>query len=167
MITFQKVLLPTDFSPLAARAAQFARGLVEENGGTLYVLHVSQPVVPAATPDLIMGMLLLPPNEADLRRSLTAFVATELGSRHTSVVSELRTGPPAEVICTYAHEIGADLIVLGTHGHGVTRRLLLGSVSKEVLEHADCPVLMVPQTARARGQKRGELVAHGREQGAL
>ncbi len=77
------------------------------------------------------------------------------------------TGPPAAVICAYGHEIGADLIVLGTHARGLARRLLLGSVSKDVLEHAGCPVLMVPQTARTWGHSGGELVTSGRQQGAF
>ncbi len=42
-----------------------------------------------------------------------------------------------------AEEIGADVIVVGSHGRGAIERLLLGSVSEQVVRHAPCPVLVV------------------------
>ncbi len=172
MTAFKKLLLPTNFSDLAMHAAKFARTLVEEFGGTLYVLHVSQPAMAAtATPDVGLGMLVLPPDEIDeLRRSLDAFVRSALGGIHAPTIKEVRTGPPAPVICEYAHEMGVDLIVLGTHARGLASRLFLGSVSKAVLEHASCAVLMVPWMAEVpheSGWAAGELVAAGRQQGAF
>ena len=44
----------------------------------------------------------------------------------------------------HAAERGADLLVLGSHGHGVIRRFLLGSVAERVLREAGCPVMIVP-----------------------
>jgi nucleotide-binding universal stress UspA family protein len=52
-------------------------------------------------------------------------------------------GDPAEVIAQEAKETGADLIVVGTRGHGPIERTLLGSVSTKVLHHAPCDVLVV------------------------
>jgi nucleotide-binding universal stress UspA family protein len=52
-------------------------------------------------------------------------------------------GDPARVIALEAENTGADLVVVGTHGHGVVGRALLGSVSTGVLHHATCDVLVV------------------------
>ena len=52
-------------------------------------------------------------------------------------------GDPGTVICQVAGEEAFDLIVLGSHGSGVIKRVLLGSVSHHVLHHAPCPVLVI------------------------
>lgn len=49
----------------------------------------------------------------------------------------------AATICDVATELGVDVIVLGSHGHGGLGRLFLGSVSEHVVRHASCPVLVV------------------------
>ena len=50
-------------------------------------------------------------------------------------------GPPAKVLLDAAK--GADLLVVGSHGHGGFVGMLLGSVSQHVLHHAACPVVVV------------------------
>ena len=73
---------------------------------------------------------------------------------------EVATGPPADTIVRMAHERGADLIVMGTHGHTGLRHVLLGSVAEQVVRLAPCPVLTVkevPTGARSeagRGEQR-------------
>ncbi len=58
--------------------------------------------------------------------------------------SIVEAGDPAEVICAVARERDVDLIVVGSHHKGLLERLLSGSVSRDVLHHADRPVLIVP-----------------------
>jgi nucleotide-binding universal stress UspA family protein len=53
-------------------------------------------------------------------------------------------GPTVETILQQAKELGADLIVAGSHGHSALRDLLLGSVSEGLVRKAECPVLIVP-----------------------
>lgn len=55
----------------------------------------------------------------------------------------ISVGTPAEAIAQYAHEQGADQIVMGRHGQGVMKTMLLGSVVNKVLHLADCPVMLV------------------------
>src|SRR5262249_31325737 len=52
-------------------------------------------------------------------------------------------GDPADEILRFADEIGADLIVMGSHGRTGVMRVLMGSVSRKVLDRAKCPVLIV------------------------
>ena len=53
-------------------------------------------------------------------------------------------GTAAIEIARYANEHAADVIVLGSHGHGVVKRYMLGSVAERVIRQATCPVLVVP-----------------------
>jgi nucleotide-binding universal stress UspA family protein len=54
------------------------------------------------------------------------------------------TGAVAEEILNQADEFDADLIVMGTHGHGAMYNLLVGSATKGVLKHSTRPVLLLP-----------------------
>jgi nucleotide-binding universal stress UspA family protein len=54
------------------------------------------------------------------------------------------TGVVAEEILNQADELNADMIVMGTHGHGAMYNLLVGSATKGVLKHSTHPVLLVP-----------------------
>lgn len=76
-------------------------------------------------------------------------VVTEVGSlaRHAEVL--VRSGSPAEEIVHAAEELHATLIVMGSHGRGATRSLVLGSVSDRVLHTAHCPVLVVRPAGKA------------------
>jgi nucleotide-binding universal stress UspA family protein len=64
-----------------------------------------------------------------------------------SITRAVACGTPAAEIVRYAGEQGADAIVLGSHGHGLVRRFMLGSVADRVIRHASCPVLVVPHRA--------------------
>jgi nucleotide-binding universal stress UspA family protein len=70
-------------------------------------------------------------------------VTLEVG-RELELDGEVRveTGEPGPVICETAARLGADLIVVGSQGHGVIERGLLGSVSRHVIEQAPCPVFV-------------------------
>ena len=59
------------------------------------------------------------------------------------ISSEIIQGSPAQVIVDEAESWGADLIVMGSRGLGVWKRLLLGSVSNAVVHHAQCSVEVV------------------------
>src|SRR5687767_13898973 len=86
---------------------------------------------------------------SDLRARLDD-IAAGLTTGTRTICTIVRHGRPASEIVMEADRFGADLIVVGARGHGTVERLLIGSVSSEVVDHADCPVLVVrtPQFAR-------------------
>jgi nucleotide-binding universal stress UspA family protein len=55
----------------------------------------------------------------------------------------VETGEPGPLICEVAGRVGADVVVVGSHGHGWLQRVVIGSVSSHVTHHAPCPVLVV------------------------
>jgi nucleotide-binding universal stress UspA family protein len=63
------------------------------------------------------------------------------------IVEEVVEGPAAQVLVEESK--GADLIVVGSRGHGGFTGLLLGSVSQQVAHHATCPVVIVPRSAES------------------
>lgn len=67
-------------------------------------------------------------------------LAEHLGRVATVRVEE---GDPGSVICQVAEEMDADLVIVGSHGKGFVRRMVLGSVSTYVTHHAPCPVMVV------------------------
>jgi nucleotide-binding universal stress UspA family protein len=60
---------------------------------------------------------------------------------------------PAETICEFAEREAAELVVMGTHGYGTFKRLLIGSVASGVARRAPCPVLLVPPRRPPPGEE--------------
>lgn len=145
----RRILVPTDFSDGAKRALDLATKYAKLLRAAIDLLHV-QPI-PAFTPvPSIPGALPLPlpvPEDAQgIRESLAALAA---GVRESGIECQTGTGEgnPGDEIVDYATRIGADLIVMGTHGRGGLSRMLLGSVAEKVLRATCCPVLVVPVRA--------------------
>lgn len=151
MATFKRILVPTDFSELSAYAARCAKCLANVHGSEIHVVHVVVPPVLSETVALAPGVEPLPTAPSldafveGAREGLASFIAAQFSDR--AVTSEVLIGSAHGQICQYAERMGIDLIVIGSHGRGVVRRMFLGSVSKSVLEHSPCPVLMAPQRA--------------------
>ncbi|XP_051147299.1 universal stress protein A-like protein [Andrographis paniculata] len=62
---------------------------------------------------------------------------------HIKVEMLVENGDPRDVICEAAEKLKADLLVIGSHGYGVIKRALLGSVSSHCAQNVKCPVLIV------------------------
>lgn len=75
--------------------------------------------------------------------ALLAFHARRPASRQFPVIAHLRVGPSAEQIIGLAGEIGADLIIVGTHGRRGVMRMVMGSVAERTVRLAPCAVLVV------------------------
>lgn len=143
MTSFRQILLPVDFSELSDHAAPFACTLAETCGATVHVLHVNAP----AAPDAGAGVAMLPFKGTELQRALAEFADKHFTGLAAPPITHLAMGRPVAVITEYARETKIDLVVIGTHARGVVNRIFKGSVSKSVMEHAPCPVLMVPLAA--------------------
>ncbi|HEY8428676.1 MAG TPA: universal stress protein [Sandaracinaceae bacterium] len=133
------VLCPVDFSQTSEEALRFAVSIAPRLGAReLHVLHVHQP--PAVT--LPSGAVLeerMP--EARLRAARALEDLTKRYSAHdVVVVPHLADGVPYEVILAKTAELGADLVVMGTHGYHGLKRALLGSVAERVVRRSPVPV---------------------------
>ncbi len=142
MFTLKRILVPTDFGSPSVAALDYALGFASALKASITVFHAYEiPIIGVpdgtfvATPDMVDRI------QTAAARVLDATVASHRGE--VEVASLLRQGRPWEAIHEAAKEIGADLIVLGTHGrHGLVRALL-GSVTEKVMRTSLVPVVVV------------------------
>jgi nucleotide-binding universal stress UspA family protein len=135
------ILVATDFSDTSEAGVEYAVTLAEKLGAKLYLINaIGVPAygVPELGVAITASMIdtIVHDNQVALDK-LTKKYAT------ASIEPLLRTGDPRDQIVQTAKEVGADLIVMGTHGRRGVKRALLGSVAEGVLRHAHCPVLAV------------------------
>jgi len=83
--------------------------------------------------------------ERVLRDEIASQQATASGEAGVTVAAEVVEGRAADVLVRAARD--ADLLVLGSHGHTRVHRTVLGSTAQEVVESAQCPVVVIPTGA--------------------
>jgi nucleotide-binding universal stress UspA family protein len=137
MIT--KILAAYDGSEPAGHAYRFSLDLARRYGADLLVLAVASPPEP---PEDIETEAVLENAEAHYKELFDALKAEAVNQGLTPRF-EVVAGHPANQIVYRAEQDGIDLIVVGHRGKGFFERLLVGSVSKQVVTHAYCPVLVV------------------------
>src|SRR5262245_49982213 len=126
----KNILAAVDFSAISEAVIAHATALAQAFGGALWLLHVAAP-----EPDFVG----YEPGPESVRQSVAAGLHEEhrrlqeqseaLRQRGLDCTALLVQGSTPETIVREAERLGADIIVLGSHGHGAIRRALLGSVS--------------------------------------
>jgi len=142
MIPLKRILVPTDFSEPGKSALRYAVAFADQFAAAVDLLHVVEPVPPGA-------LLSYQPVE-ELRASLRRDAAAKIEKLHDEwddyafpVNRIVVEGFPFVEILKHAKESKADMIIMGTHGHGAIAHMFLGSVAEKVVRKAPCPVLTV------------------------
>jgi nucleotide-binding universal stress UspA family protein len=145
---FNRILVPTDFSPASDAALEYARILAAKFGASLQLLHVVDDRA-ASTAFVGDGFAVDTPGtrEAFLAQARERLARTISATNRVRLhaTSEAFVGRPAPTIVDYATATGTGLIVMGTHGRTGLAHLLMGSVAEQVVRTAPCPVLTVRQ----------------------
>lgn len=139
-----QVIIAYDFSPSAEEA--LLRGIELACRAPQHVLHVLTaidarngfPIAPTAHVDYLYAERL---QQTVTARLVAGFAGRESASEVQFYV-HARIGKPAEQILQLAHEVGADMIVIGSHGKTGVERFVLGSVSERVVREAHCAVVV-------------------------
>jgi nucleotide-binding universal stress UspA family protein len=158
------ILLATDGSPSAQKATDVAIELAGALDATLRILSVWR--IPVYDYGYVPVQYAPELDEAQ-REGAAKVVAEAVAAAKAAgvrVTSEIRRGGASDEICAAAEETAADMIVLGAHGWGAMKRMLVGSVSTVVLHHAPCPVLVVRGDAE---EKERALVGAGTTQSGI
>ncbi len=134
---FKTVLFPIDQSREAREAADIVANIVQTYGSRLILLSVVEEPdleTPATSP------MVSPEAVAKLLENAQALFSGQ------GIIAELleRQGKPAFTICDVADEVGADLIIMGCRGLGLTDEGSTDSVTTRVINLSPCPVLVVP-----------------------
>lgn len=162
------IVVGIDYSEESALALREAARLARSNPSShLHVVHV-MPVAPQLTqtlgfadPTLGGNTMISSPSELlvkEIAENLRAYVdktladfANEIAKAPIRWTIHLLQAEPAHALAQLASDLGADLIVVGTHGRQGLERFLMGSVAEGVVRLAPCPVLVV----RPRGAHSG------------
>jgi nucleotide-binding universal stress UspA family protein len=143
MLKLRTILVPTDYSPTSDAALAYAMDLAAALGASVHVLHSYETPVYGppeatfvATPETMSAI------RDAAKKGIDAAVAKHQG-RGVALEGHLAEGRASEVILATAAQVGADLIVIGTHGRRGIARALLGSVTEKVVRTSPVPVLTV------------------------
>jgi nucleotide-binding universal stress UspA family protein len=145
-VTFEHILVPTDFSEVSERALEYAKSLAKQGNSELLLVHVNPPI------DLIT-----PPEAAWIDVSeLESLREEQLEQTGAGLRSEgyrarviSLTGALHDELLQAVHDNKVDLIALGTHGRKGVDRFLAGSDAEAVFRQVPCPVLSVGPAAPA------------------
>jgi nucleotide-binding universal stress UspA family protein len=153
----RRILLATDGSEEAELAAGVAVELAKSTGSELHVVHVKLLPVTLPYPEVLGRREDLEWADREARELLDEQVKKIEDAGGTVAGDHLREELPAEEIVAPAEELGANVIVVGSRDRGGIRRILTGSVSDQVVRHANCPVLVVrsPKSADRRARSPG------------
>jgi nucleotide-binding universal stress UspA family protein len=143
--TYRRILVPTDFGPLAESVFEVAVSLLEPSG-TLELFHSwNLPLSTTMVPGRV-GEAALEPVRISIEEGARA-KAQALIERHPAAAPQVTVtvfnDSPARAISERAEQGGHDLIVMGGHGHRGLSRWILGSVAEATVRHAPCSVLVV------------------------
>ena len=158
-LALQRIGVGFDDSGESWHALERAASLAAATGGSVRVIHALRPLtIPPSAP--------LSPVETELELRRLAELATGRAlaslSKAVSPESRLVPGDPVRVLEAEAQR-DLDLLVLGSRAFGPVRRVLLGSVSSEVVRLAPCPVMVVPRSAEPAPSAAAPVAADASE----
>ena len=147
MIKLNSILVPVDFSDISQKAARYGAEMARALGGRLYIFHVIHQRIIDSTRELSQkgykGEFI------EVMRSLVQSRKNDLNQfipddwrEGLEVEFEVGKGKPADEILKFAKEKSVDLIIVGTVGKSALKVALTGSVARNVVNHAPCPVIV-------------------------
>jgi nucleotide-binding universal stress UspA family protein len=149
-----RVLIAYDGSPGATQAVALAESIAWPDGSVLRIGRVIEPVVMPIPGPWARGAAAPAP---ELENAITEYaeettreVVQRLSAPDRSVEGVMLRGRAAGAIIDAARDLDADLIIVGSRGHGTITSLLLGSVSSEIVDQSLCPVLVARTTTLRR-----------------
>ena len=150
-VNVETILVPVDFSDVTDAVADAAMSIAGAFRSRVILIHVEEP-----EPDFVgfepgpVPVASTTPALTRARHDQLERLRARLAGGGAPVTANYLSGPIVERIGEQAQSVGADLMVMGSHGHGALYNLLVGSVASGVMKNARCPVLLVPSRAPAK-----------------
>ena len=149
----KKILFATDLSKNSAYAFYYAIHMAKRDEAKIVILHAVEPLPPMMITFGDFSHQVVKDRWEDTVKKfkeriqdISVKVDARMGTSSVDLVSNIliRLGHPAEEILKAADEEGCDVIVLGTHGKGILKQTLLGSVSGSVITRTRKPLFLIP-----------------------
>jgi nucleotide-binding universal stress UspA family protein len=157
-MTIKRIVVATDGSKTARQAMKWSAEVAGSLNAEITALYA---VGRTYHPAQMASAMYVPVDYNAMLKNANEILATEwcrpLRDAQVKFRAMVRDGAPAEMILLTALEEKADLIVMGSRGHGGFAELLMGSVAHHVSHHARVPVVVVPPSAVPEVQKPAEL----------
>ncbi len=149
----RKILIATDGSESAEKAADFGVQIAGLSGAKVYAVYVIDTTPYYSIPlDQVWSKEVYEQLET-MGYEITSDVEKTAKAAGLKAESLVLKGDPAERIVNFAEERNVDMIVVGSHGIGGFERLVIGSVSEKVVRHAKVPVLVVREPKEQKNEK--------------
>jgi len=146
MLKPTKILVPTDFSEFSDKALRQALDIAAHYQAKVFVLHVVHEHITQCVFDYCLSTAEVERAEAQLmgaaKQNLEKQLAKFPRAKEVELTADIRKGIPAEEILKEEEEKGIDLIVIASLGQTGLSKYLVGSIARNVLKGAKCPVLL-------------------------
>ena len=146
MLEVKSILVPTDFSEHSDKALKQALDIAKQNKAKLYLLHVIHEAMHQCASDYCFSDEMMRQMESGMTSAAQQNLQTQLAkfpdAKEVDVVTDVRRGFPSDEIVKEQEEKKIDLIVMAPLGRTGIARFLVGSVTKNVVKEAKCPVLV-------------------------
>jgi hypothetical protein len=150
----KKILAAVDFSNSTAGVVNTAAEMAKAFGAELHLIHVIEPepiyTAYGFTPDEFPAIQTFHQDTRARAQKTLDDTAAKAATPDLTPITHLGDGNPLHTLAEAVETIGADLMVLGSHGHGIVASLLLGSVAEGMVRKSIIPTLVVP-AGRANG----------------
>lgn len=154
-VRIKQILFATDFSPACAAAFPYVRSIAQKQKATVCLVHVIPPEPRSSVPmDTMSEELVQTRREAESQMKQFLGGDPLNGIQHSIVIER---GDVLPVIEKAVKSYNIDLVIVGTHGRGGVRQILMGSVAETIFRDVTCPVLTVGPGVQNRATFTGQI----------
>jgi nucleotide-binding universal stress UspA family protein len=160
MLDIKEILVPIDFTETSERALDYAVELAQKLGAKITVMHAYELPIYGFPDGALVASVDVATRISQASQEGLQGALDKRKNCGVAMSAILRDGPPADEIASVADAIGADLVVLGTHGRRGLRRAIMGSVAEEVIRACRCPVLTIHDSSEPPKGRRARAAQH-------
>ena len=146
MLRPTKILVPTDFSEYSDKALKQALDIAKQYNAKVFLLHVIHSELHQCVVDYCLSQEQMDQLQNQMTSGAQASLDQQLAkfaqSKEVEVTTDVKLGIPYEAILKEEQEKGIDLIVIASLGRSGIAKYIIGSVARNVLKGAKCPVLL-------------------------
>lgn len=143
MVHIKNILIPIDFSASSNQVFELAHCLAKQNGATLHLLHVIDPVYYRKEQTKNSDLAFIKKIRCENAKEELRKFKFELPYSDVEIIEVLLEGTPHKEILNYSKQNDIDLIVIASHGWTNLSHMVMGSIADKIMRQSDVPVICV------------------------